>query len=533
MNKILEAPPPLEEIEIYYPILKKVEEEGVVVTDIVFLIYSDASFACWGIMGNGASIISINFKINKYATFFNIWGVIDEFYNVNPSVVKSEEKYQKHMFTIETISIDNKHFQPGYDLGYPLYGRRLQSNPNVSYPLDPPKQVVIGVRNCWIKIPGAEEAEFDFNTSYLLFPLGQMSQYFCSGRNSSYVNESKGLIRNLYLWALGGNEAQIKYEIYNEETLGWDTKDDGLIISYIYPFDIYATLSPNKIIGILDDVQEYIPFTVEQYLCDEEVPGGFNYDYTSYSGWKRSGWYFGDVQLEEGWHNYTHAHNDCWHCEPCPEFGFICRRSVTQDRGYRKIRFYDYDNINVDETFICFYGDYLDGRRAKGTEVNTTGWGIDFENWYGNEGITIEYKMVYRLKGGGLIKITLGEIMAGAWGASGGATCTNAPIHTNGSGTHGQRFSKFTCKVSEKYIVYSYLIHNYTGAQDGLDHIDDMNDTNYTFVKRVMGIIHIESGRRTEYEVNDSLLGRYKNTFNEEIVSAIGLHQLPVPISIS
>lgn len=467
---------------------------------LIFLIRSDGEYAVF-MIGKDDALTTCVFEIPTYTTYFAI------FENRNPSVVKSDEGYQNHVYTVENVSVDNKYFQPGYDYGYPQYGRRIQS-----YNLLPDdKLVAIGVRNCFIN------DVFDYNTSYLNYPLGQTSQYICSGRHSSYVVQDEGLIENLRVWRDVSNEGQIKYVVSGEEK-------NGAIIPFLYQHDIYAVISPTLIVGIPDDEQIYVPDTFTQNPC-----GDGTYDYTYVYGYQRpAGWCFGNVQLEEAWKNYAYAHNDCWSVSECQWPGvFLWRRSMYSVNGTRTIRWYDYDNIDGDNTFICFYGIHESGYESTCGQVKQTYWGPLWESGRACTGKILKYRMAYRINGGETIKSEITDIVAGIWTTWGSGSCESQPAKTGqGNGTDGQRVSSISCKISDDYILYTYILKDFTGSgTDGLNHIDDMDDTNYTFNKRVLGTINIKTGIHIQNELTDVFLGKYKDTFDKTQAAAIGFHK--------
>ena len=89
----------------------------------------------------------------------------------------------------------------------------------------------------------------------------------------------------------------------------------------------------------------------------------------------------------------------------------------------------------------------------------------------------------------------------------------------------GQRVVKMSCKVTKKYLLYTYVLQDYTGPSNE-EHFDDFGDTNFTFNKRILGIINRNTGEEYEYTVNDELLGdMYKDTFDKTKAAAIGLHK--------
>lgn len=192
----------------------------------------------------------------------------------------------------------------------------------------------------------------------------------------------------------------------------------------------------------------------------------------------------------------------------------------------------DYDNImdenlNPDRTFIIFYA--TSGSQASGTSYELghsllmgpcPASTIDF---YGQR---TKYILAYRIKGAGLNKIEICSLGIGTTYTQtrsfilSGDTCDcvsdecQITADTSVTETSGQRINDVSSKVSDNYLVYSYILEDYTGPDTPL----------WTFNKRILGIIDVKTGTRTEYEVNDTLLGQYKDKFDEKLASAIGFH---------
>jgi hypothetical protein len=55
----------------------------------------------------------------------------------------------------------------------------------------------------------------------------------------------------------------------------------------------------------------------------------------------------------------------------------------------------------------------------------------------------------------------------------------------------------------------------------------DTDDENFTFVKRIVGVIDVASATRTEHEITDEVLSdMYEEKFNKETAAAIGIHKI-------
>jgi hypothetical protein len=89
----------------------------------------------------------------------------------------------------------------------------------------------------------------------------------------------------------------------------------------------------------------------------------------------------------------------------------------------------------------------------------------------------------------------------------------------------GVRWVNCTTKATDDYLFYSYVLQDYTGPVNE-NHIDDLDDTNFTFNKRVLGIIDIETGTRTEHTINAAAKGDIYTDFDESLSAAVGLHIL-------
>lgn len=318
--------------------------------------------------------------------------------------------------------------------------------------------------------------------------------------------------------------------------LDWTTGDG---------YNYYAVLSKDKIIG--EDRDSYqnaqlqsldTEFLIgsEANICTQtgmDVFWGTSEGVTGYS------FKFGDVFLEySGYHLITTRPYPTQVPMPC-EAACTIRSYWTSpihiiERNNTAPTMIDYDNIEIDETFVCFY--YLNGSFTDYDYVVAFG----FRNMSSKvvsgdrfNGTAREFFIAYRRNGGSLVKIKITQLTQGDTEVYGGTLTASGPCGEfdgftpdNSSVTdfRGQKIVRVSCKVTEEYMLYTYILLDYTGPP-GETHFSDEDDTNFTFNKRILGIIDIETGKRTEHEVDDDLLGDlYKDTFDEEKASAVGLH---------
>ncbi len=514
-------PPDAEDIKYMLAYRGKLgnEEDAVVgkeislILPLVFLIYQDAqnnpAYAVWKISKHGERLSPIAFDLGKYATFITIAPL------ERPSVVKSgfdlNDKHQKHVYTIEDLFMSPSvpYLQYGKFSGYQ-------------------NELLVGLRNCFID--GVFDGDFGY-AGYDPF------SYICSGRNSSYIDNNGDLIKDLELWKIDTTSGQIKYKVKNQEDGSWSERL-GSIISYSNSDGIYAVIAKDKVVGAIgetvsEDYQIDTPFTVvgcPYPRCDSEPR---TYVLNHNSSVERGGkyFYFGSIQIDftglEKIHNQTLIIVDtclCYGWEDCGVYNKYMADSVTSNWTPISFTPLDYDNINEDETFILFY-------------AKTGWWYYKVENggnlWSGwsranTYNPSVKYYMAYRIKNGSLAKEEIcwyGDFEKHTW--QGGFKQTyDGPYVSSCIGgwwsegaivtetKEGQRILYPSTNITDKYILYSYILEDYF-ISPGVP---------WTFNKRILGIIDIETGTRTEHEVNDTLLGQYKDTFDKALPSAIGFH---------
>lgn len=469
--------------------------------DLIFLIVSSTEYAVWRVKDAGATLIPNGFNLGAYTTLFYIHD------NKNPSVVKSNDGYSHGYYTVENIRVDTSYFYPfaANKLSQPQYGRLILSR---NLP-GGEEYVAIGVRNCWI------EDSFDNDISYLSETVGNDSDYICSGRNSAYIDEAEGQIKNLHLWKINNTSGQIKYE--KKRNGSW-SDEDGVVVGYQADKqrDIYAVLSPDKYVGVDNDSYE------ETTDSDCPYPTGCDNYFDYVNGYR---YRFGDVVFDEmlGVHNHSETKKVA-----------SCTYTANINWGYTsgKITILDYDNVDVDETFICIYTYYSPGEYSYGGMLSGTGAPL-YGDLIGYDGQIRRYKLKYRLNSGSVITIDICDFVYGSVLVSTGRAYQANPCncwivtapYTYETRTYGTRVSSISCQVTDKYLLYSYTLWDYLGPANE-NHLNDQDDDSYTFNKRILGIIDRETGLRTEHEVDDDLLGNlYTDSFDKEKASAVGLHR--------
>jgi hypothetical protein len=99
-------------------------------------------------------------------------------------------------------------------------------------------------------------------------------------------------------------------------------------------------------------------------------------------------------------------------------------------------------------------------------------------------------------------------------------------IYTNTSGFDGTRIVNVSCFANQFYVGYTYVLQAYNGIKNSLleIHFNDTDDELWTFQKRIVGLISVTTGIRSEFELSEEMLGEYVPTFNMEIACALGLH---------
>lgn len=468
----------------------------------VFLIQNEVIYAIWTILEGGHKLKAVNYDLWPFV-------IKHAFYSFeNPSTLKSDDTSKKHVFNIENARLPSP---PPPEK--PQYGKVTS------------EAVLIGVKNCF------KDSNFDYGYSSLC----PGNEVICYGRNSSYIKNGE-LIEDLQLCKINDTSGQIKYKI-NGVTI------DGAVITFNDPQDIYAVLSPTKTIRKGD--YEFIDTVTVDIVYDDLTNCGDCCD--TASSWTRRytqayKFLFGDVLV-------NHSGRDGW------DYGNIkgrascvCNEYVTIEKGGKnqitgEIIIKDYDNINEDETFIIVYS--IEGEEAKSTPNPYTYNVFDQNGALYLEAPPVEatfYRgifrtdhIAYRLKGGSLQDLDI--VFCGRYdrtdykltGDPCGEEDTWVETTTNyPQAFQGQTIFNVSCKIfNERYIVYTYTIHDYVGDPAVLNFYETSQNplsADWQFKKRILGIINIETGERNEHEINDELLGQYKDIFDEKLASAIGFH---------
>jgi hypothetical protein len=524
---------------------------------LIFLITSGDSYVVWRVSKGGATIIPYEFNISAYAfnTKFLPGFIGYEGLYQGSSTIKSNRRLREHYYTIETMRTDLSYFYPGASNCYPQYGRIVRSTglPGGN------KDVLVGLRNSFVR------GVFDRFTFYFGAPIGDggIGGYVCSSRNRSYVDEDEGLIKDLELKKTATFTGRIEYESIDENG-GWVDRL-GSLVTFVEEYDVYAVLSPTKVMGEVKEPGTWLDLTYGCGWSDYKtctlksagmwgspncIIGGQPAWFVNYlgsdGGSNRYLFKTGDVVIEDklgiivhqkGWRTGSKCQDGGSECDFVPPghsaAQLVCwsamRESWIQNDGY--VRPLDYDSVGAD-SFVFLYIVYLDidsyllyenwgGARPDclSAPVGDYGYGTlpacasfpaglsyDSANLY-------EYRLAYKIGAGeSLVKV---DICSYITGDSGGPMTSV-----------GKRTSKVSCRATDKYILYTYIISSYSGPVDE-DHVNDEDDTEWTFESRILGIVDIRTGLRTEHEVDDNLLGDlYKDTFDKTAASAVGVHGL-------
>jgi len=451
----------------------------VTISTLIFLIQDATHYAVWKIATESVTLTPYNFRLLKYVTFW------DNYVHRNPSTVKSNSKYNKHTFTIENKRVDVSYFERT-DNVWPQYGMLAYSLGLPGGEID----VLIGVPNEYIN-------DDTFNHS-ATFPV---SSVICTSKHTSYKDANGDVISTLCVQNIDGGSGRIVYT-KNGVT------EYGSTIAYAHPCDIFAALSPDKYIGV--DLTTWTYSNINEgslAVCNAHTELGPRYSYL-----------FGDVTLETELGTFTY--NDIVG-ESVFDVTWCCTYSVwyRYARILGKMHILDYDNIQVDKSFICFY------KFKSGYTLHEEG-SSDYALFI-NDLTCVEYKIAYRANGGELKTEVICDLKSSSDSYSyiGETPCSGYLTPSLGPNFIGSRISDISCYANEKYLVYTYTLWNYTG-DSGEVHFDDMDNTHYTFVSRILGIINAGSGKHTKHVITDKLLGKYADTFDKEAAAAIGIHKL-------
>lgn len=494
--------------------------------DLVFLIVSPTEYAVWKIEDEGVSLVSFELSLEDYIAQDYDKGGDDEY----PSVCKSNRGQDEHRIMLQS---DPRlpGVYPDSENRYGILGKYYKVGAVWEY-------VIVGYRSTYEPEGWSSGGAEVWNSEV----YKSDANYLCSGRRPFIVDSNGDVLKNLEFWETAAGVGQIEYDDEDGHKIG-----DSF--SYSAQNDIYAVLDKDKIIGV--DRSSFLTLNVNTITsvsnpcCSSSVNcptsvgrqliNSEEYDYR-----------FGSVTLETIL-GYWFEWNSVLIELPCPCTNPPVSKAIhpvvmadrnkyqTSSPNTSEMVIMDYDNINVDETFICFYAKkdgvfwdynylYLSGTESNPTAFNGY-WKFDI-----NQRV---YWLVYRLNSGTLQRLKICTLDDGAvrtyaaptYSCVGPTVCPPTSSYTQVSGFQGQRIRNVTCQATEKYLLYSYTLQTYNGPL-GQQHWNDGDDVLWDFDERILGIIDIATGTRTEHEVNNSLLGDlYKDTFDEEKASAVGLHR--------
>jgi hypothetical protein len=462
------------------------------VTYFVFLVYRDGevnNYSVWRISDNSitASPIDLEDRLNYF---------VPSTYR-NPSEVKSDTKYKNHTYAIENNGLDPE----CYATSNIQYGKLL--GPGFGCPAE---TVLLGMPNSYI------DGVFDEGLEY------QGYGTLCESRNSSYINSERFIIKDLAVWPIDATSADIRYR--KRIGSGWPPVI-GPVITFGSSSDVFAAISEDKVIlkdassaGSYDNGHSPV-YAASTHCCNlEEWPWNTGDTYMTTDSLVDTGifsghLYFGSVDI--GMLLDSHVYWHIWSVQstvvsgpgpgtvPCYNYQYVHNYSF--NGTYRIL---DYDNLNADETFIIFIN------RHSSSSAKTSG---SVFAKVSKSGTFDDYYFVYRVNGV-VSTVEIAETVDGSYGScSGGSACSPCSESFTHGIIYGQRPVNISCKVCDRYIAYSYVLEDYI-------------DSSWVYNSRIVGIIDVNTGTINVYEVDDSNLGQYADTFDEEEISAIGIHKI-------
>lgn len=481
----------------------------------LFLIVSPTEYAIWKIEDEGATLIPNGFNIGNRSTFYTVSSPDHIF----PSVCKSNKDNNLHYVMIQTNpllpGIDSSQAENRYGLNCQYYFL------GGSW-----KFVVVGLR------AGYEPSEWSPTGPEVLNTLAYKSDanYICSSRHPYIVDSNGDVLKNLEFWETGSGVGRIEYDTEEGHQIG-----DSF--NYSAQDDIYAVISKDKLAYVdpvdnpLDDNftdgPDQVSYTVGCCGDTHFFQLMTQFENLTYSGAAKY-FKFGDVVIDMVGGTLSHqiivgtivGHSSC-----IPPVDKVPRdHSILIQRTAPTLEVMDYDNVEGDKTFILFYEIYAATRtHFEWIDVKRPGAGMEY---YRKEvGPGRGYRMVYRINNGEVVNELICTLVNGTVTTRVPfSECTVTGPDVSVTAFQGQRIRNVTCQATEKYLLYSYTLQTYNGPV-GEQHFKDKDDVLWDFNKCILGIIDIETGTRTEHEVDDSLLGDlYKDTFDEEKASAVGLH---------
>ncbi len=515
------------------PFVAAVEKEVGIDIYYVFLVRDQSTYAVWKITGGGATLIAVDMSLENYVQAFVILSGSDNF---GTSTVKSNSRSSLHKYHIEDIL--GTSLTPTTIYGESRYGTK---SGKAAFDF-----IIWGLRNSY-----NGDGVFNTNIDYLSHNADWYSIsypfYLGSARNNWYM-EDDAEYTDMELWATDANNGEIRVnggDVTRNVTL------DGLTEKDSY----FGLINKSKYIGVSeatspafnDDIT--IPVTVG--MCPS---GTIVEDWVertiSYSEARK--YMFGDVVLESGIDAYVEDYDagSFWspskrRCDAvdCPVSSYQQRtgRSIWIWASGKRVNPYDYDHLNNDdETFIILYhreGTLTYNRNDYEVLWWTTGTTIaHYVGSYGRSGNTREFVLGYRLGGEDLVRVPIAQLSILTYHETdtveiveaSGISCPNYHTTQFGNTAHalgceGQKLFDMSCRATDKYLTYSYILSDFTGDTGNTD-LDINESASFTFNKRVIGVINVDTGVRTEFDVDADLKGDIYSSFDESIAYAIGQH---------
>jgi hypothetical protein len=526
---------------------------------IIFLIKSPTEYAVWqfdltdGILGNPLSfnLAGVTTEIDKTApTFYN--------------TLKSNKDLTRHHYLIEDLT--------GYnDPTYWKYGMRVAATD------------MWGIANCYQPSDFLKASDYEWDTTFLdtnlpvTFPLS-VGQIICRARNiGEDPNDSNKTVKNLRCVLVDAgtpSEERIKWEDENgtQTSSTWVSFEN---MNGLWAKKFFAVIGPEKMLWV-DYETAPVTKTINPTVADSLLTGGRDcltesLSYTTGNAKPSTEiitnglrFMFGDVLLGE----YAEASSYSLQTTTYEATGAsivsgwsgplnCCTHNLTTIQHRRRwegalsVNVLDFDHKNEDETFIVFYykefGNPAGPVYLERAQEVSAGQPTPTPKYHGtvrqiSSGSAKNYLFSYRLNGGTVVHVNLDitfgygqidETTSSDWlTATDGDGCEYSYVTYNSNivtKTWGAKIGNLTTKISDNFILYSYCIYDYTGAV-ATERTEDLDyDPNYwTFRERIMGIINITTGVRTEHIVNDALLGNYSSSFNEDEQAAIGLSLIKI-----
>lgn len=527
---------------------------------LIFLLHSNNSYAVWEIMmdEDEPDVLKLSkFNISRHVQYIEYYLPALHSFPKAPSVTQSSRNFSTHVVSIQNLF--------GYDcsgiISKAIYGRQVR------FPSGPDDLI------CYVFYGMTSDFEpvgYNINDREYFEGSGiyAASDYIAGSRHTYQIYNEK-VIKDLTIWLVDDTDVKIRYRDEDGEKYG--------VTLNAYDVGVFAALTPelavykdktiidlgsggNTIVTILFVyVETRWQIDPEDAVCKKLVTRIEDYrDYTdidSITGWGPE--YFFGTQVLEGLGNSSGVTDtykkhykgdliyyqvDDWRIYGCisPSRLYYWVTDTIRQYYYRTIDKdqtlspIDYDNMDGEETCIFFYYVFSgDGSSSSEWDILVYKYSPPIGPWYyvsgylgswsetWTGGSKMECKMMYRINGGSFETEKISTIRDGNF-----KRIVNGDTIFDITGFQGERIFRPTCKVTDEYLIYSYIIQTYTGNL-AESHWNGYIETDWDFKKRILGVINIKTGKRTEHEVNDELLGDlYKDTFNKTEAAAIGLHKL-------